>query len=287
MSAHLFCRYGEMVGTTYELGEDMFVGRSKTNQIILPHNMVSGSHARLYLDHDRGCYMVEDLGSTNGTLVDGKPIDEPVRLHHLHMINFGGIADFFFFDDQSYARRRATLTPSNPAPEPTPVSSGRMEPARTATEKDFAPPPPILGNTGKGSALAEEDLTADIGSPTPIPKALINRLPQTANTGQARTETDFILIVAHPSGDHKYFSLSEGENVVGRTLEADIQIENREISRKHAVLTVKDGTVTIRDEKSANHVYVEGQKISEEVEVTYGTRINFGKIKAKLDKGTS
>ena len=49
------------------------VGRSQENDIVIPDPNVSRRHARLSRA-DNG-YVVEDLGSTNGTLLDGAPID--------------------------------------------------------------------------------------------------------------------------------------------------------------------------------------------------------------------
>ncbi len=49
------------------------VGRSQENDIVIPDPNVSRQHARLSRS-DNG-FVVEDLGSTNGTLLDGAPID--------------------------------------------------------------------------------------------------------------------------------------------------------------------------------------------------------------------
>src|ERR687893_335329 len=49
------------------------VGRSEDNDVVIPDPNVSRRHARLSrLDNG---FVVEDLGSTNGTLLDGAPID--------------------------------------------------------------------------------------------------------------------------------------------------------------------------------------------------------------------
>jgi pSer/pThr/pTyr-binding forkhead associated (FHA) protein len=54
------------------------LGRSPTNTIVLESTFVSTEHTRiLYRDHS---LWVEDLHSRNGTLVDGKPVTEPVAV---------------------------------------------------------------------------------------------------------------------------------------------------------------------------------------------------------------
>ena len=49
------------------------VGRSQENDIVVPDPNVSRRHARISRSDDS--FVVEDLGSTNGTLLDGAPID--------------------------------------------------------------------------------------------------------------------------------------------------------------------------------------------------------------------
>jgi Protein of unknown function (DUF3662)/FHA domain len=62
------------------------VGRSQDNDIVIPDPNVSRKHARLSRA-DNG-YVVEDLGSTNGTLLDGAPIDRE-RIESGDELTFG------------------------------------------------------------------------------------------------------------------------------------------------------------------------------------------------------
>ena len=52
----------------------VIIGRSPGADILIPTDYVSGRHARFSLVSDT--LMVEDLGSTNGTLLNGHPIHE-------------------------------------------------------------------------------------------------------------------------------------------------------------------------------------------------------------------
>ena len=62
------------------------VGRSQDNDIVVPDPNVSRRHARLSRA-DNG-FIVEDLGSTNGTLLDGAPIDRE-RIESGDELTFG------------------------------------------------------------------------------------------------------------------------------------------------------------------------------------------------------
>ncbi|QYJ16228.1 hypothetical protein Rxycam_02060 [Rubrobacter xylanophilus DSM 9941] len=62
------------------------VGRSQENDIVLPDPNVSRRHARI-LRAENG-FVIEDLGSTNGTLLDGAPIDRE-RIESGDELTFG------------------------------------------------------------------------------------------------------------------------------------------------------------------------------------------------------
>jgi diguanylate cyclase (GGDEF)-like protein len=65
---------GPGVGTTFTLEhEETVLGRGAKADIMLDEPSVSRSHARITIDDD-GQYFIEDLGSTNGTFVCGRPV---------------------------------------------------------------------------------------------------------------------------------------------------------------------------------------------------------------------
>lgn len=58
---------------TLQPGEDYTVGRSGDSSLILVEDMVSRNHAHLFID-DSGGVRLEDLGSTNGSFVNGERV---------------------------------------------------------------------------------------------------------------------------------------------------------------------------------------------------------------------
>jgi diguanylate cyclase (GGDEF)-like protein len=81
--------YGGTLGRRYEVGEgDVRIGRDPENEICVDLTTVSRRHARLYEEDGRA--WVEDLGSTNGTLVNDVPIDGPRKLGNGDQIRVGG-----------------------------------------------------------------------------------------------------------------------------------------------------------------------------------------------------
>ena len=76
-------------GTAHELAEEVItIGRSPDNMIQLEDASVSSRHAELRATDKT--YQLRDLGSTNGTMVNGSSATE-IRLRHGDRIRFGGI----------------------------------------------------------------------------------------------------------------------------------------------------------------------------------------------------
>jgi pSer/pThr/pTyr-binding forkhead associated (FHA) protein len=76
--------------------------------------------------------------------------------------------------------------------------------------------------------------------------------------------------------------LTDGAYRLGRAAECDIQVDDKTISRAHALLTVKAGTLTIKDLGSANGTFVDGALIATTVEIREGMSVRFGEVAASL-----
>jgi S-DNA-T family DNA segregation ATPase FtsK/SpoIIIE len=72
------------------------------------------------------------------------------------------------------------------------------------------------------------------------------------------------------------FPLSEGENTVGRASNCAVSLDDKSVSRQHALLTVNNGLVTLQDLDSRNHTFLNGTQVGQEVEVPLGAVIRFG-----------
>ena len=118
---------------------------------------VSRRHTRLYLD--AGVYVVEDLGSTNGTFINGQRLTTPVPLRSGDLIMLGEAATLVYeasqFDPNatmiSPASGQGSVAPPTPAsvaprqvtPPPTPPQSyAGQVPAGPQAAPPYAPPLP-------------------------------------------------------------------------------------------------------------------------------------------------
>lgn len=77
-------------GARYDLFGGITLGRSADADISFTDRYASGLHARLYPRGDR--YYLEDMNSTNGTLLDGRPVSGERELVDGSLIQIGDTA---------------------------------------------------------------------------------------------------------------------------------------------------------------------------------------------------
>ncbi len=96
MNAVLFSKTGLFVGTSFKVGHDATIGKSDGNTVVLRSDIVSANHAKITFDDTQNAYFLEDLGSSNGTKLDGISVKRKEKLEQLHVITFAGKFDFIF-----------------------------------------------------------------------------------------------------------------------------------------------------------------------------------------------
>jgi len=79
--ARLIAIAGSQAGRKFKIGDYAVIGRSSDASVALEDPEVSRNHARISKS-DLGAYLLEDLGSKNGTQVNGLPITR-------HLLSFG------------------------------------------------------------------------------------------------------------------------------------------------------------------------------------------------------
>jgi sigma-B regulation protein RsbU (phosphoserine phosphatase) len=107
--------------TTIELGAaETVIGRHPECTLQINSNMVSRKHARVLASG--GDYLVEDMGSGNGTFVNGKKIEGPTALSHEDRIKLGPVL-LRFENPLAVAKRRG----APPVSSRDPVGAGTVE----------------------------------------------------------------------------------------------------------------------------------------------------------------
>jgi pSer/pThr/pTyr-binding forkhead associated (FHA) protein len=77
----------ETKGQTYELADELTVGRAAGCQITMDDTYVSQLHARVF--RRDGQFFVEDLGSTNGTYLNRKKVTAPIAIRRGDRLQIG------------------------------------------------------------------------------------------------------------------------------------------------------------------------------------------------------
>ncbi len=94
-SAYLILRNGGRWSDVFRLipTQPLVIGRSSKNAIVIADDRSSRRHAEVF--HENGVWKVRDLGSRNGTFVDGAPVQSAHSLQSGQVIQVAGISMSF------------------------------------------------------------------------------------------------------------------------------------------------------------------------------------------------
>lgn len=143
----LVMRSGPSPGKVFELSKsEVYIGRDNNNEIVINDTEVSRKHARLVMQ--AGGYMLEDLGSTNGTFVNGQRLMGPHVLRPGELVMLGENVSLAFeagYDvDATMVAASAQPPPfsTTPAPPPGEFISPAAQPAASPSYPGDIPPGP-------------------------------------------------------------------------------------------------------------------------------------------------
>jgi pSer/pThr/pTyr-binding forkhead associated (FHA) protein len=272
-----------------ELGATTLVGRSEECDLRVSEGHPSRRHATLTVDA-RGLW-VEDLGSANGTRVNGHPITAKTLLAR---------GDLVAFDLETFVVECPAAPPAAASADATVV---RRAPAADATV--VRAPPPAAPPTGQ----------AAVGGPRSEAEALQKQVPRSwadpeyqgagtrilspeemralaagggaaAASGDApapmHVEGPHLVILAGP-GAGRAFPLggSDSEWSIGTAPERDVRLDFPGVSAFHAKLSQEGGRWRIIDQMSANGTWVNGQKST----ISYlqnGDKLRFAQVECEF-----
>jgi pSer/pThr/pTyr-binding forkhead associated (FHA) protein len=167
--------------------ERVTIGRRADNDVCLPYPAVSGEHAAVVTILADS--FLEDLGSTNGTLVNGRPIAKHF-LRDRDQIDIGRQLLVYLADTDARVEpppaidkredRRDLARRVEPARSP-----GRIEPTLSAVDEDLGA---ALGLGPEGASRSEPILNAERQEAAPAPS---HRIPTEAAAEDATFDAEF------------------------------------------------------------------------------------------------
>ncbi|GAB3586269.1 FHA domain-containing protein [Calidifontibacter terrae] len=267
--------YGENL-RRIQNNEILTIGRGRENDLMITDAGASRRHAQL---HRRGEQIeVSDLGSSNGTFVDGRRISGPTLVGPGGRIQLGGPDAM----PLGVVLRQAPTAPGGSPDRTSNPSSATGAPSRSASG-----PLPQKRGSGPSGPLPQGNSTS---RPASQPVAAVNRqtsgplprrLPAAASVPRVPTHTGVVFDryeleramqpVGAPSGNtaltgaRPQLVQQQGQAAapftVGRGLENKVVVDDLLVSRQHARLSPAPGGFEVVDLSSRNGTYINGRRI--------------------------
>jgi pSer/pThr/pTyr-binding forkhead associated (FHA) protein len=204
----LVMRSGPNAGQVYTLEKgEIFIGRDLANDIIVNDPEVSRRHLRVFLQGNQ--YGIEDLGSTNGSFVNGQRLAGPYILHPGEFLTLGERVNFVYevVDTEATVASLGTRlsqeqppeSPAAPAAQiptpPPPFSTPEYSPAQSANVYEPVQPP----DEGSWLDQAEEANPDVYNKPADLPpmggfSGQIPVQPETSNPAAKRKLPNWAMI---------------------------------------------------------------------------------------------
>jgi pSer/pThr/pTyr-binding forkhead associated (FHA) protein len=229
----------------------MTVGRQAGIFLLIDHGTVSRRHAEI--SYANGQYVLRDLGSSNGTFVNDKPLGSGsvYILKQGDRIRFGKVTYEFQLRSSAGQLSGTGMTRLHQA------ATGFFDPTAAGQP---APPSgqPILN--ADGSLILP-------GATSVVPAAIVATFK----------ETPVLIMVTH--GKPEVFHLKMGKRLqLGRDKNNDIVLADVAASRLHAEIMPGPDGIYIRDRDSSNGVMVNRTRIDNPYRLAHGDRITIGSI---------
>lgn len=152
----MIVRTGPNPGTVFELTKEVsLIGRDVTNDVVVGDAEVSRQHSRI--TRTPGGYVLEDLGSTNGTFVNGERLVAPRVMNPGDLVALAETVSLTFDATSpeaaaTVAQPAATAEPAKKAPGAAAQPAAQAKPASPPISAEEASPPEKKG--GKPWLLA-------------------------------------------------------------------------------------------------------------------------------------
>ncbi len=230
---------------------DAVVGRDPNATIVLQGEsaaVVSSRHARLVVDNGHWC--AEDLGSRNGTFINGRRLDGGARqrLTVGDEISFGSTGPKLRIQEAVSSQLAQTLPEAKPSMSPTLNESRPTAPSGVPVFK-----------AGRRSTEAMPRRTPADGTPSSAGRQMVR--------------------LSLKTGDGKRLFGQDFEVAIGRSRECHIRLEGDmalAVSRRHARIFYSGWRVCIEDLGSRNGTWLNRKRVESPTIVDRGDVIEFG-----------
>jgi pSer/pThr/pTyr-binding forkhead associated (FHA) protein len=244
--------------------EEITIGRQEGNTIRLTERNVSRRHARLL--RQNGHVVVEDLGSSNGTRINGERISGQSAIKDGDLIQIGDYD--LALQSEAAAAAAAARAKQAPAKEEPSDPDGSEPETELENPVDEAP--------GNGVPADQRRHSTSI---IRMDQVEANRSRKVKDL-EAEDAPRLVVVSAELKGQE--FACIRTEMRIGRTDDNDIVIDHRSLSRTHAKIVREDnGEWRIMDMQSANGMTVNGESYAQ-ASLSPGDVIELGHVKMRF-----
>lgn len=230
--------------------DEITIGRKEGNTIRLTDRNVSRRHAKL--QKQNGGYVLQDLGSYNGTVINGTRLSDQRALKMGDQIVIG-----------DYKLNIVEESAAQVAPAATPAAN-----AAAAVVETYEAPAQQGGHHPQATMPA---IPSAIGVPPPVTIVV----PEHVKKLQ--------LVFMAPAGTPGPFTMNKLPILLGRSEIADVSLPFSSISREHAKITLDGDQLVVEDLGSSNGVVVNGERVKKHP-IKAGDQITMGVVECKVAK---
>ena len=297
---------GPAAGAPTEIPKgEITLGRAVSNNIVIAGRAVSKVHARIERT-SRGVF-IQDLGSANGTSVNGARVEARTALAHGDRILLAGVYGFrvsiegkgedaggdtvsepqsgyrTMFSQEWRTRlvwsadeleEMPVAPPELPeAPAPTPVKQRPRRPKPPVPKRAPAPdsPPEVKARPQAPKAAPKAETPAAATPRAPVDREAVAAFATIPAGSAASGAPPAVRLVGAET-----HTLDAGTTTIGRSVSATVWINDRAVSRIHATITVTADEVAIEDGGSVNGTFVNGARIAGRTRLQNGDRVKVG-----------
>lgn len=259
-----------------EIVGSVIAGRNPESDLVLTDGHPSRRHAQLVVSEDK--VWVEDLGSANGTFVNGQEIKARTALAVGDRVRFDAeeyeVMEIVTADAAATQIRRAPPPPAAPAAS-SPVAAAAAAPAAAA------PPPrePAPARPRTPGSWADPEFQSGQGTRLFDP-AELEKLRASVEAPVGPVDTPMLVVQSGKHGGER-IALKPGKETnvweVGSEAGRDILLDDAGVSAFHAKIVNENNRWKLLDQMSANGSFVNGQKSN----ISYlkdGDRVRFGPV---------
>ena len=253
--------------------DEFTVGRDSRNHLVLGDRQVSKFHCKIIARG--GQFIVQDLGSSNGTLINGIRMGGEVVVSTGDRLRLGPY-ELIFATHGDGAAPAADLRPPTPRTYPPPPGAPVVprddlpeldleDPLGGGAGGDAAPPPP-------GAPRAVQ-----LGEPAPTPVRTVGPPSPPSDSGVTPAASRAYLEIIDGDGKGHMITVGNRGVSIGAGSRNHLVLDDPFVSRQHCRVDLERDSYLVRDTGSTNGIRVDGQDVGE-APLQDGTRLQVGGV---------